>query len=70
MQATPTIGMSHLTLDNWLRADKLGKVSAASIKVAAPDKMEAVRLGTKNVQLKIKRDVILKKVAHFARESL
>jgi transposase-like protein len=70
MQATSTLGMSHQMLDNWLRADKLGKLSAAGIKVVAPDKMEAVRLGTKNAQLKMKRDAILKKAAHFAREPL
>jgi transposase len=68
MQATSTLGMSHQMLDNWLRADKLGKLSGAGVKVVAPEQMETVRLCTENARLKMKRDILKK--WHISLENL
>jgi len=38
MQGTSTLGMPHQTLDNWLRADRLGKLSGAGERVLLRNK--------------------------------
>ena len=50
--------MPHQTLDNWLRADKSGKLSGAGTKVVTPEQMELARLRADNARLKMERDIL------------
>ena len=40
MQIASTLGMPHQTLDHWLRADKLGKLSGAGERIVTAEQME------------------------------
>lgn len=56
-QVATTLGMPHQTLDNWLRADNLGKLSGAGERVVTPEQMELTRLRAENARLKMERDI-------------
>ena len=66
-QVATTLGMPHQTLDNWMRADTLGKLSGTGKRVVTPEQMELARLRAENTRLKMERD-ILKKAAYFHSE--
>lgn len=68
-QVLITLGMPRQTLDNWMRADNLGKLSGAGDRVVTPEQMELARLQAENTRLKMERD-ILKKAAYFAKDHL
>lgn len=65
-----TLGMPHQTLENWLRADKAGKLTGAGDKVITPEQMELTRLRAENARLKMECDILKKATAYFAREVL
>ena len=62
--------MPHQTLDNWLRADSLGKLSGAGERVVTPEQMELARLRAENTRLKMERDILKKATAYFAKDHL
>jgi transposase len=70
MQVATTLGMPPQTLDNWLRADKLGKLSGAGEHVVTPEQMELARLRAENTRLKMERDILKKAAAYFAKDHL
>lgn len=70
MQVASTLGMPHQTLDNWLRADRLGKLSGAGERIVTPEQMELARLRAENTRLKMERDVLKKAAAYFAKDHL
>lgn len=43
-QVAATLGMPHQTLENWLRVDKVGKLTGIDGKVVMPEQMELTRL--------------------------
>jgi transposase len=69
-QVATTLGMPHQTLDNWLRADNLGKLSGAGERVVTPEQMELARLRAENTRLKMERDILKKAAAYFAKDHL
>ena len=42
--------MLHQTLDNWLRADNLGKLSGTGDRVVTPEQMELAHLRAENAR--------------------
>ena len=69
-QVASAIGMPHQTLHNWLRADKLGKLSGAGERVVTLEQIELTRLRAKHARLKMERDVLKKATTYFAQELL
>ena len=69
-QVASTLGMPHQTLHNWLRADKLGKLSGAGERVVTLEQIELTRLRAKHARLKMERDVLKKATTYFAQELL
>ena len=49
--------MPHQTLDDWLQADKLGKLSGAGERIVTPEQMELARLHAEYTRLKMERDI-------------
>ena len=43
-QVATTLGMPYQTLDNWMRADNLGKLSGSGERVVTPEKMELLAI--------------------------
>ena len=70
MQVASAIGMPHQTLDNWLRADKLGKLSGAGERIVTLEQIELTRLRAKNARLKMERDILKKATTYFVQELL
>ena len=69
-QVATTLGMPHQTLDNWIRADNLGKLSGTGERVVTPEQMELARLRAENTRLKMERDILKKAAAYFAKDHL
>jgi transposase len=69
-QVATTLGMPHQTLDNWMRADNLGKLSGTGERVVTPEQMELARLRAENTRLKMERDILKKAAAYFAKDHL
>lgn len=49
--------MPHQALDNWLRANKLGKLSSAGERIVTPEQMGLACLRAENTRLKMERDI-------------
>jgi len=62
------LGRPHQTLDNWIRADNLGKLSDTGERVVTPEQMESARLRAESTRLKMERDILKKAAAYFARD--
>ncbi len=69
-QVATTLDMPHQTLDNWMRADNLGKLSGTGERVVTPEQMELARLRAENTRLKMERDILKKAAAYFAKDHL
>ena len=62
--------MPYQTLDNWMRADNLGKLSGSGERVVTLEQMELARLRAENARLKMERDILKKAAAYFAKDHL
>ena len=69
-QVATTLGMPYQTLDNWMRADNLGKLSGSGERVVTLEQMELARLRAENTRLKMERDILKKAAAYFAKDHL
>jgi len=63
------LGMPKLTLENWVRLAHKGQLKGAGDKLVSTEQMELARLRAENTRLKMKRDILGKATAHFARVS-
>jgi len=65
--AAGTLGMVEQTLFNWVKAERMGKLTGADSKVVSAEQMEIRRLGAELVRLKMERDILGKATAYFAK---
>jgi len=62
------LGISTQTLHNWIKADDIGKLSAAGTKVS-PEQKEIARLRAELACVKMERDILERATAYFAKVS-
>ena len=66
--AARSLGVVDQTLFNWVKADRLGKLSGADSKVVSAEQMEISRLRAELARVKMERDILGKATAYFAKE--
>ena len=64
------LGIPKAGLENWVRLNAKGKIKGAGDKPVSPEQMELARLRTELTRVKLKRDILKKATAYFAREFL
>jgi len=64
------LGISHLTLRNWVKAHDAGTLNGPGTKVITPEQMELSRLRAENKRLTMELEITKKAAAYFARELL
>ena len=64
------LGVVDQTLFNWVKAHQQGKLTGADSKPVSAEQMEISRLRAELARAKIKRDILAKITAYFARESI
>ena len=65
-----SLGVVDQTLFNWVKAHRQGRLTGADRKPVNVERMEISRLRAELVRLKIKRDILGKATAYFARGSI
>ena len=63
------LGIPKQTLENWVRLANKGQLKGAGDKPVNPEQMELARLRAENARLRMKRDILGKATAYFARVS-
>jgi transposase-like protein len=72
LEAARRLGVPHSTIDNWLRAEKEGRLGDVG-KLYRPLtelELELARVKKENAELRMERDILKKAAAYFAREQL
>lgn len=64
------LGLSDLTLRNWVKAAAQGKLKGAGSKLLTSEAMELSRLRAEVARLKRENEIIKKAAAYFARDVL
>ena len=65
--AARLLGVVEQTLFNWVEADRQGRLEGADSKVVSAEQMEISRLRAELARVKIKRDILRKATAYFAK---
>ena len=65
-----SLGVVDQTLFSWVKAYRQGKLTGADSKPVSAEQMEISRLRAELARAKIKRDILGKATAYFARESI
>src|SRR6218665_2018962 len=65
--AARTLGVVEQTLFNWVKADRLGKLTGADSKAVSAEQMEISRLRAELARVKMERDILGKATASFAK---
>ena len=65
--AARTLGVVEQTLFNWVKADRLGKLTGADSKAVSVEQMEISRLRAELARVKMERDILGKATAYFAK---
>lgn len=58
------------TTSNWVKAEQEGKLVGVGTKPVSPEQMELACLRAENSRLKLERDMLKKRAAYFAKESM
>ena len=64
------LGLSEQTLHNWVRAAGAGTLKGQAKSEVSSEQMEIRRIRSELARVKMKRDILKKATAYFARESL
>ena len=64
-----SLSVAEQTLFNWLKAHRGGKLTGADSKVVSAEQMEISRLRAELARVKIKRDILGKATAYFAKQA-
>jgi len=62
------LGISDQTLDNWIKADRQGRLKGSEAKPVSAEQMEIARLRAELARVKMERDILGKATAYFAKE--
>ena len=62
-----TQGVVEQTLFNWVKAQRLGKLTGAEGKAVSAEQMEISRLRAELARVKMERDILEKATAYFAK---
>src|SRR6218665_3825015 len=65
--AARTLGVVAQTLFNWVKADRLSKLTGADSKAVSVEQMEISRLRAELARVKMERDILGKATAYFAK---
>jgi len=65
--AARTLGVVEQTLFNWVKADRLSKLTGADSKAVSVEQMEISRLRAELARVKMERDILGKATAYFAK---
>jgi len=65
--AARTLGVVEQTLFNWVKADRLSKLTGADSKAVSVEQMEISRLRAELARVKMARDILGKATAYFAK---
>ena len=65
--AARTLGVVEQTLFNWVKADRLSKLTGADSKAVSTEQMEISRLRAELARVKMERDILGKATAYFAK---
>ncbi len=63
-----TLGVAPQTLQNWLKAQREGKLGGAGSKPVSAEQMELARLRAELARKNLELDILKKAAAYFARE--
>jgi transposase len=71
-EAARQLSLPPSTLDNWLKAQKAGKLTeiGKTYRPLTEIEMELARVKKENAELRMERDILKKAAAYFAKESL
>lgn len=69
MVTAKVLGIPKQTLENWVRQSAKDKLTGAGAKPVNPEQMELARLRAELASVKMKRGILKKAAAYFARES-
>ena len=64
-----TLGVSAQSLDNWVKAEAVGRLRDVRGKALTTEQMEIARLKAELSRVRMERDIIKKATVYFARES-
>ena len=65
--AARALGVVEQTLYNWVKAQRLGKLTGADSKPVSAEQMEISRLRAELARVKMERDILGKATAYFAK---
>ena len=65
--AARTLGVVEQTLYNWVKAQRLGKLTGADSKPVSAEQVELSRLRAELVRVKMEHDILGKATAYFAK---
>jgi transposase len=63
-----TLGVAPQTLQNWLKAQREGKLGGAGSKPVSAEQMELARLRAELARKNLELDIVKKAAAYFAKE--
>jgi len=66
--ASKILGIADQTLNDWVKAEREGRVGGAGSRPVNPEQMEIARLRAKLARVKMERDMLGNATAHFAKE--
>ena len=71
-EAARRLSLPPLTLGNWMKAYKTGRLGEVgeTRRALTEVEMELARVKKENIELRMERDILKKAAAYFARESL
>ena len=61
------LGIAEQTLHNWVKADKVGRLTGVGTNSVSPEQMELARLRAELARVKMERDILGKATAYFAK---
>lgn len=64
-----TLGVSAQSLDNWVKAEAVGRLRDVCGKAVTAEQMEIARLKAELSRVRMERDILKKAAVYFARES-
>jgi len=62
------LGLADQTLNNWIKADREGRLVGADSRPVSPEQMEIARLRAELAKAKMEIDILGKAAAYFAKE--
>ena len=65
-----TLGVLSQSLDNWVKAEASGRLRDVRGKALTAEQMEIAQLKVELSRVRMKRDILKKATAYFAREAL